>query len=115
VSEKTIFHKIIDRELPADIVYEDEKAIAFRDINPAAPVHILVVPKVDIAMLQNAESTHQEVLGHLLLVSSKVAESEGLSKNGYRVVINNGAHALQTVFQLHLHVLGGRAMSWPPG
>jgi histidine triad (HIT) family protein len=115
VSEKTIFHKIIDRELPADIVYEDEKSIAFRDINPAAPVHILVVPKTSIPKLEDADESHKEMLGHLLLVSNKVAESEGLTKNGYRVVINNGSHALQTVFQLHVHVLGGRAMSWPPG
>jgi histidine triad (HIT) family protein len=115
VSEKTIFHKIMDRELPADIVYEDDKAIAFRDINPAAPVHILVVPKETIPRLEDAGESSQDILGHLLLVCNKVAESEGLTKNGYRVVINNGSHALQTVFQLHLHVLGGRAMSWPPG
>ncbi len=115
MSEKTIFHKIIDKELPADIVYEDDRAIAFRDINPAAPVHILVVPKVSIPKLEDADESHQDILGHLLLVSSKVAEAEGLKKNGYRVVINNGHHALQTVFQLHLHVIGGRAMSWPPG
>lgn len=115
MSEKTIFHKIIDRELPADIVYEDDKAIAFRDVNPVAPVHVLVVPKISIPKLENASESEKEVLGHLLLVANKVAESEGLTKNGYRVVINNGAHALQTVFQLHLHVLGGRAMGWPPG
>jgi len=115
VSEKTIFQKIIDRELPAQIVYEDELSNAFKDINPAAHVHILVVPKIEIPKLEDATSENQEILGNLLLVSAKVAEAEGLKKNGYRVVINNGSHALQTVFQLHLHVLGGRMMSWPPG
>lgn len=115
MSTETIFHKIIAKELPADIVYEDDKSIAFRDINPACPTHILVVPKVTLSKLQNATEDHAEILGHLLLVCNKVAELEGLTKNGYRVVINNGDHALQTVGQLHLHVLGGRPMGWPPG
>jgi histidine triad (HIT) family protein len=115
VSKNTIFHKIIEKELPADIVYEDDKVIAFRDINPACPVHILVVPKVTIPALEDADESHEGILGHMLLVCNKVAAAEGLTKNGYRVVINNGEHALQTVFQLHMHVLGGRAMSWPPG
>ncbi|HMO18541.1 MAG TPA: histidine triad nucleotide-binding protein [Oligoflexia bacterium] len=116
MAEKTIFHRIISRELPATIIFEDEISIAFKDINPAAPVHILVVPKsVDIPRLDTATEEHQNLLGHLLLVCNKVAKSEGLIKNGYRVVINNGDHALQTVSQLHLHVIGGRVMGWPPG
>lgn len=115
MSEETIFQKIISREIPATIVYEDDLSIAFKDINPAAPVHILVVPKESLPKLGDASTEHQNLLGHLLLVCNKVAESQGLLKNGYRIVINNGEHALQTVFQLHLHVIGGRVMGWPPG
>ncbi len=110
---ETLFTKIINRELPADIVYEDDKALAFRDINPQAPVHVLVIPKKVIPKLSDSEPEDQALLGHLLLVANKVAEQEGLEH--FRININNGADAGQTVFHLHIHVLGGRSFSWPPG
>lgn len=110
----TIFGKIIRREIPADIVYEDNLALAFRDVNPQAPVHILVIPKQAIAKLSDAESKDHALMGHLLLTAKRVAEQEGLT-NGYRVVINTGNDGGQTVYHLHLHILGGRAMGWPPG
>jgi histidine triad (HIT) family protein len=111
---ETIFSKIIRKEIPADIVYEDDLALAFKDINPQAPVHILVIPKKPIVQLATAESDDHAVLGHLLLTAKRVAEEAGLS-NGYRVVINNGADGGQTVDHLHLHILGGRSLQWPPG
>ncbi|MBW4651178.1 MAG: histidine triad nucleotide-binding protein [Kastovskya adunca ATA6-11-RM4] len=111
---ETIFSKIIRKEIPADIVYEDDLALAFKDINPQAPVHILVIPKKTIVQLATAESDDHAVLGHLLLTAKRVAEEAGLS-NGYRVVINNGADGGQTVDHLHLHILGGRSLQWPPG
>ncbi len=112
--QDTIFTKIIRREIPADIVYEDDMALAFRDINPQAPVHILVIPKKPIPKLADALPEDHALMGHLLLTAKRIAEEEGL-QNGYRVVINNGAEAGQTVFHLHLHILGGRQMQWPPG
>ena len=111
---ETIFSKIIRREIPVDIVYEDDLALAFRDIAPQAPVHILVIPKKPIVQLGVAESDDQALLGHLLLTVKRVAEQAGLS-NGYRVVINNGNDGGQTVDHLHLHILGDRQMLWPPG
>lgn len=111
----SIFAKIIRRELPADIVYEDNLALAFRDKNPQAPVHILVIPKQAIAKLSDAEAKDHALMGHLLLTAKRVAEQEGLSEDGYRVVINNGPNGGQTVYHLHLHILGGRQMGWPPG
>ncbi len=111
---ETIFSKIIRKEIPADIVYEDNLAIAFRDINPQAPVHILVIPKQAIAKLSDAESKDHALMGHLLLTAKRVAEQEGLA-NGYRLVINTGPDGGQTVYHLHLHLLGGRQMHWPPG
>jgi len=113
-ANETIFSKIIRKEIPADIVYEDNLAIAFRDVNPQAPVHILVIPKEPIAMLSDAESKDHALMGHLLLTVKRVAEQEGLT-NGYRVVINTGDDGGQTVHHLHLHILGGRQMTWPPG
>ncbi|MBD2307625.1 histidine triad nucleotide-binding protein [Chroococcidiopsis sp. FACHB-1243] len=110
----TIFGKIIRKEIPANIVYEDELAIAFTDINPQAPVHILVIPKKPIAKLSDAESHDQALMGHLLLTVKRVAQQVGLN-NGYRVAINTGADGGQTVDHMHLHILGGRQMSWPPG
>ena len=110
----TLFSKIIRREIPATIVYEDELAIAFRDINPQAPVHILVVPKKPIPKLADAVPEDHRILGHLLMTVKRVADQEGL-ENGYRVVINTGADGGQTVYHLHLHLLGGRPMGWPPG
>ncbi|MEA5583249.1 histidine triad nucleotide-binding protein [Nodularia harveyana UHCC-0300] len=111
---ETIFSKIIRREIPANIVYEDDLALAFTDVNPQAPVHILVIPKKPIVKLADAESQDQALLGHLLLTVKQVAAAAGLN-NGYRVVINNGADGGQTVHHLHLHILGGRQMDWPPG
>ena len=113
-NQETIFSKIISREIPADIVYEDDLALAFRDVNPQAPVHILVIPKQPIAKLVDAEYGDCDLMGHLLLTVKLVAEQLGLS-NGYRVVINNGNDGGQTVDHLHLHILGGRHMKWPPG
>lgn len=110
----TIFGKIIRREIPADIIYEDDLALAFRDIVPQAPTHILVIPKKPIPQLADAESQDHALLGHLLLIVKRVAEQAGLS-NGYRVVINNGSDGGQTVSHLHLHILGGRQLRWPPG
>lgn len=110
----TIFAKIIRREIPADIVYEDEFALAFRDVNPQAPVHILVIPKKPIPMLDAADDTDQALLGHLLLTVKRVAAQENLT-NGYRVVLNTGEDGGQTVFHLHLHLLGDRPLAWPPG
>ncbi len=110
----TIFGKIARKEIPADIVYEDNLAIAFRDINPQAPVHILVIPKQPIAKLADAESKDHALMGHLLLTAKRVAEQVGLA-NGYRLVINNGPDGGQTVYHLHIHILGGRHMGWPPG
>lgn len=110
----TIFSKIIRREIPADIVYEDNLAIAFRDVQPQAPVHILVVPKEPLPQLAAAESQNHALMGHLLLTVKRVADQVGLT-NGYRVVINNGEDGGQTVPHLHIHLLGGRPMQWPPG
>ena len=113
MTEKTIFAKIIDRELPADIVYEDNRCLAFRDINPAAPTHVLVIPKKPIDRVENMSSGDEELLGHLVYVSTQIAKKEDLG--GYRLVINNGEEAGQSVFHVHLHLLGGRPMEWPPG
>ncbi|WP_421655862.1 histidine triad nucleotide-binding protein [Leptothermofonsia sp. ETS-13] len=110
----TIFGKIARKEIPADIVYEDNLAIAFKDVNPQAPIHILVIPKQPIAKLADAESQDHALMGHLLLTAKRVADQVGLT-NGYRIVINNGPDGGQTVYHLHLHILGGRQMGWPPG
>ncbi|MHC5933961.1 histidine triad nucleotide-binding protein [Nostoc sp.] len=111
---ETIFSKIIRREIPADIVYEDNLVLAFKDIHPQAPVHILVIPKKPIPTLADAESDDHALLGHLLLTAKRLAEEAGL-KNGYRVVINTGDDGGQTVHHLHVHILGGRQLNWPPG
>jgi histidine triad (HIT) family protein len=110
---ETVFSKIIKREIPAAIIYEDDLALAFRDVNPQAPVHFLVIPKKPLINLADAQDEDQALLGHLLLVANKVAALEGLK--GFRLVTNNGAEAGQTVFHLHIHVLGGRSLNWPPG
>lgn len=111
---ETIFSKIINKEIPADIVYEDDLSLAFRDINPQAPVHILIIPKKAIPQLNNAESSEQDLLGHLMIVASKVAEKEGVA-DAFRLVLNNGAAAGQEIFHVHFHLLAGRTFSWPPG
>ena len=111
----TIFQKIIDRQIPASIVYEDEHVLAFDDINPVAPVHVLVIPKRAITSLAHAEPDDEAVLGKMLLAARKVAELKGVHESGFRTVINNGRDALQSVFHVHLHVIAGRPMAWPPG
>ena len=111
---ETIFSKIIRKEIPADIVYEDDLVLAFRDVQPQAPVHILVIPKQPIESIDQATPEDAALLGHLLLTIKRVAAQEGLEK-GYRVVINTGENGGQTVFHLHLHLLGKRSMTWPPG
>ena len=109
----TIFGKILRGEIPSDRVYEDDQCIAFRDINPGAPTHILVIPRKEIARLDLMDEADEPLVGHLMRVATRVARKEGLE--GFRVVVNNGAAAGQTVFHLHLHVIGGRPLSWPPG
>ena len=109
----TLFAKILSGELPADIVYEDADCIAFRDIAPQAPVHVLVIPRKPLARLSEATPEDEPLLGHLLQVATQVARAEGLTDA--RLIINDGAGAGQTVFHLHVHVLGGRSLSWPPG
>jgi histidine triad (HIT) family protein len=114
MAARTIFKRIIDKEIPASIVYEDDKCLAFRDINPQAPVHILVIPRNEIPSLAAAGEADAALLGHLLSVAAKLATQLEL-KGGYRVVINCGPDGGQTVDHLHLHVLGGRQLAWPPG
>ncbi|KAM7348103.1 histidine triad nucleotide binding protein 1 [Cochliomyia hominivorax] len=113
-AEDTIFGKILRKEIPCKFIYEDDKCVAFHDINAQAPTHFLVIPRKPIVMLSQAEETDANLLGHLMLVGSKVAKQLGL-EDGYRVVINNGKHGAQSVYHLHLHFLGGRQMQWPPG
>jgi histidine triad (HIT) family protein len=110
-----LFCRIVAGEIPADVVHQDERALAFRDINPQAPAHVLVIPRDHLESLDEATLRDEALLGHLLRVAARVANLEGLSEGGYRTVINTGAGAGQSVFHLHLHVIGGRALSWPPG
>ncbi len=110
----TIFGKIIKKEIPADIIYEDDQCLAFRDANPQAPVHFLVIPKKAISSLQDMTSEDQSLIGYLQGVITKLTVQEGIEE-AYRVVLNSGAGAGQSVFHLHYHVLGGRSFSWPPG
>ncbi|MBM3967885.1 MAG: histidine triad nucleotide-binding protein [Planctomycetes bacterium] len=112
---ETIFSKIILKEIPANILYEDELSLAFADIHPKAPVHFLVIPKRRIVSLGDASDEDAALLGHLQVVVARVAKEQGLSDSGYRVVTNIGSHGGQSVPHLHYHVLGGRAMDWPPG
>ena len=112
---QTLFEKIAAREIPANIVYEDDLVFAFRDIKPATPTHVLIVPKKPIPRIANAENHDQALLGHLLLKAAEVAKKLGLLESGYRLVINNGPDAGESVPHLHLHILGGRSMAWPPG
>ncbi|MBV8814811.1 MAG: histidine triad nucleotide-binding protein [Verrucomicrobia bacterium] len=111
----TIFEKIIAKEIPAKLAYEDDEVIAIHDINPQAPVHVLVIPKRVIPRIGQAQATDAPLLGRLLLTASKIAADLGLADSGYRVVINHGRNGGETVPHLHVHVLGGRRMSWPPG
>ncbi|XP_052831483.1 uncharacterized HIT-like protein Synpcc7942_1390 [Octopus bimaculoides] len=110
----TIFSKIIDKSIPANILYEDDKCIVFSDVQPQAPVHFLVIPRKPIPTLSDVDAEDQMLLGHLLFVAKKVAAQQKLD-NGFRVVVNNGVDGAQSVYHLHIHVLGGRQMTWPPG
>lgn len=110
----TIFTKIINREIPADIVYEDDLCLAFRDINPQAPVHLLIIPKREIATINDIENSDRELVGHLFLAAAKIAKEMGFDDDGYRVVMNCNEQAGQTVFHIHLHLLAGKPLGWPP-
>ncbi len=110
-----LFCKIIAGQIQAKIAYQDDKCLAFHDINPQAPTHVLVIPREHIASLKEAASVHNELLGHLLTSAAKIASDLGIAEDGFRTVINTGANAGQTVFHIHLHVLGGRGLAWPPG
>ncbi|XP_010525428.1 PREDICTED: 14 kDa zinc-binding protein [Tarenaya hassleriana] len=115
-SDSTIFDKIINKEIPSTVVYEDDKVLAFKDIEPQAPVHILLIPKVKdgLSGLSKAEERHIDILGRLLYAANLVAKQEGLD-DGFRIVINDGPNGCQSVYHIHVHVLGGRQMNWPPG
>ncbi len=111
---ETLFTKIINREIPADIVYEDDISLAFKDINPQAPVHLLIIPKKQIATINDIEEADAELVGHLYVVAGKLAKEMGFADDGYRVVMNCGQNAGQTVFHIHLHLLAGKPLGWPP-
>ena len=115
MSSETIFTKIIRREVPADIVHEDDQCLAFRDIEPQAPTHILIIPKKAISGVQRAEAYDAALLGHLIVTAREIAEAEGIADDGFRLVINAGDNGGQTVDHLHIHLLGGRSLRWPPG
>jgi len=110
-----LFLKIINREIPAEIVYETDEILAFRDINPQAPLHVLIIPKQRISTLNDLEPEHAELMGKLILTAAEIAREQGLSEEGYRVVMNCNKAGGQMVYHIHLHLLGGRQMTWPPG
>lgn len=112
---KTLFQKIADKEIPSQLVYEDEQVVAFKDIDPQAPTHVLVVPRKPIPRIAEAKPEDRAVLGHLLLKAAEIARKLGVEKSGYRLVLNNGPHGGEAVPHLHVHILGGRQMKWPPG
>ena len=111
----TIFKKIIDKEINADIVYENKNILAFKDVNPVSPIHILIIPKKEIPTINNISSDDKEILGEMLIVAKKIAEKLNVNKNGYRLVFNCNKDGGQTVFHIHMHLLAGRSFSWPPG
>lgn len=111
----TIFSRILSKEIPADIVYEDEQCVAFRDVNPQAPTHILVIPRKEIPTVDDIAEEDEALVGHCVRVASRIAGEQGLGESGYRLVWNCREGAGQTVFHLHLHLLGGRSFQWPPG
>ena len=113
--QDTIFSKILAGEIPADIVYEDDEVIAFRDINPQAPTHVLVIPRVPIATINDLDADQAAIVGRMYLAAAAIARNEGIAESGYRTVMNCNRDGGQTVFHIHLHVLGGRALTWPPG
>ena len=110
----TLFQKIIDREIPADIIYEDDLSLVFKDINPVAPIHLLIIPKKQIEKIADLKESEKDLLGHLMLVAGKVARQLGVEE-AFRLVVNNGEGAQQSVFHLHIHLLAGREFHWPPG
>ena len=110
-----LFCKIIDGKIPSDIVYEDEHVLAFNDINPTAPIHILIIPKEHISTLNDIEENHRQTMGEMFLAAKKIASDKGISESGYRVVFNCNQDGQQTVFHIHLHLIAGRQMTWPPG
>ncbi len=112
---KTLFEKIYDGEIPADILHRDELCCAFRDISPQAPTHILVIPRKPIPRIGEAAAEDQDLLGHLLLTAGEIARKENLAESGFRIVINQGRHGGESVPHLHVHILGGRQLAWPPG
>ena len=111
----TIFKKIIDKEIKADIIYEDDKSLAFMDINAVAPIHFLIIPKTEIATINDINDDNKELIGHLFLVAKTIAKKYNIDKNGYRIVCNCNNDAGQTVFHIHFHLLAGRKLLWPPG
>lgn len=114
MSSETIFDKIINREIPAEIVYEDEFSLAFKDIQPQAPLHVLIIPKQQIATINDIKEDDRELVGHLFVVARKIAAEHGFAEDGYRVVMNCNAHGGQSVYHIHLHLLAGQTMGWPP-
>jgi len=110
-----LFERIVQRDIPADIVFEDEEILAFRDVNPQAPTHILIIPKRRIATINEADSSDAGLLGRLILTARQIAAEQGIAEDGYRLVFNCNSHGGQTVFHIHLHLLGGRSLGWPPG
>ena len=114
MSEKTIFKKIIDREIPADIVYEDDLCLAFNDVSPQAPTHVLLIPKKEIPTVNDLTEDDQQLMGHMILVAGRLARELGAG-DGYRLVVNCGPDAGQEVYHIHIHLLAGRKMKWPPG
>lgn len=113
--EKTLFQKIADKEIPAALVYEDERCVAFRDISPAAPVHVLLVPRKPIRDIAAAQAEDADLLAHLMLKVGEIARAEGIAESGFRTVLNTGEDGGQTVPHLHIHIIGGRSLQWPPG
>ena len=112
---ENIFNKIINKEIKADIVFENDKVIAFKDINPAAPIHLLIIPKKNIKTINDIQKNDKELIGELFLAAKKIAKDYNIDKNGYRLIFNCNDDAGQTVFHIHMHLLAGRKLSWPPG
>jgi len=115
MEEKSIFEKIIDNEIKANVIYEDELVIAIEDINPVAPIHILVIPKKKIATINDIDNEDEALIGHIIVTAKNIAKDLGINQNGYRLVFNTNDDGGQTVYHIHLHLLGGRKMTWPPG